>query len=65
MSDWMLPRVTDYWDSRANAIFQLALRLELIERSDRIPEIQSLSESVERHLGLSPISWTPGLADLQ
>lgn len=50
MESWMLPRISEYWDVRANAIFQLAQRLEAVDRNDRGVVASEISRSVENHL---------------
>jgi hypothetical protein len=49
MSEWMLRRVTDYWESRANAVFVHAQRLEVIERARRAPVLAEIAHCVNRH----------------
>lgn len=48
--DWMLRRITDYWESRTNAVLTLAGRLEPLDEDDRARELSDIAGCVERHL---------------
>lgn len=50
MSNWMLPRITDYWDARSRAVFYMAERLDAISGSDREAAMMGIHTCIERHL---------------
>jgi hypothetical protein len=64
MSDWMLPRITDYWDSQVDAIERLSLVLAETPEAERPAQIKLIGEAVARHvdaledkfLGLSAVA---------
>jgi hypothetical protein len=51
MQDWMLPRITDYWDQRVGAIERLSRALKAIPSSDYLATVTSLRAAIVRHVG--------------
>jgi hypothetical protein len=51
MPQWMLPRITDYWDSQVDAIERLSLVLAETPELDRPAQIKLIGEAVTRHIG--------------
>jgi hypothetical protein len=50
MPQWMLPRITDYWDSQVDAIERLSLVLAETPEPDRPAQIKLIGEAVARHV---------------
>ena len=51
MQDWMLPRITDYWDQRVRAIDRLSRALRAMP-SDNLAKVTLLQAAIVRHVGL-------------
>ena len=64
MANWMLQRITDYWESRSNAILTMAQKLEVLDRQRRTPMLSDIAACVDRHLDalsrsqLEIVAWT-------
>ena len=52
MQDWMLRRITDYWDQRVRAIDRLSRALRAIPSSDYLAKVTSLQAAIVRHVGV-------------
>jgi hypothetical protein len=50
MPQWMLPRITDYWDWQVDAIERLSLVLAETPERDRPAQIKLIGEAVTRHV---------------
>jgi hypothetical protein len=51
MQDWMLPRITDYWDLRVEAIERLSRTLEAAQETDWRSQMEAIGAAVTRHAG--------------
>jgi len=49
MPDWMLPRITDYWDERVEAIERLSRVLAGVPQPERAAQLAMIGSSVLRH----------------
>jgi hypothetical protein len=49
MPDWMLPRLTDYWDQQVDAIERLSRVLAGMPETERVSQLASISAAVSRH----------------
>jgi hypothetical protein len=52
MQDWMLPRITDYWDQQVQAIDRLSRALKAVPSSDNLAKMALLRAAIVRHVGL-------------
>ena len=50
--EWMLPKITDYWDQSAGAIAAAGQRLEALGEDQRPAAMTRIAEAVERHVGV-------------
>ena len=50
MKDWMLPRITDYWDQRVQAIDRLSRALKAVSSSNSLAEVTLLQAAIVRHV---------------
>jgi hypothetical protein len=52
VQDWMLPRITDYWDQRVEAIERLSRALEDLSDIELKAQVEAIGAAVTRHAGL-------------
>ena len=50
MSEWFLPRITDYWDWQTEAIVRNSERLGRLTEEDRIHALRSIQSAVTEHV---------------
>ncbi len=61
MQDWMLPRITDYWDQRADAIERFSRVLASTPEAERDAQCQLIEAAVTRHVAAlndESLSWS-------
>jgi hypothetical protein len=49
MQDWMLPRITDYWDQQVEAIERLSRALEGLSDVELNTQVETIAAAVKRH----------------
>jgi hypothetical protein len=52
MQDWMLPRITDYWDQQVDAIERLSRGLEGVPDTELSARLEPISAAVKRHASM-------------
>lgn len=51
-SEWMLPKITDYWDETVSAIAKAGQRFESMDERSRAAAMVEIAASVDRHVGV-------------
>jgi hypothetical protein len=62
LDDWMLPRVTDYWDQQVEAIERLSRVLAETPEAERPAQVELIQRAVTRHLQALEDEWLTKVA---